>query len=96
MGLSGAEVSHQPLRRRGLQRSKGTSGPKRRGRTKRHTECFSCSRIFFDRLLAECPHCGSAMVRHYSSEELNYLSQALCVDAHVEFESVVTASVKAA
>jgi hypothetical protein len=73
--------------RQGLRRSKGAHQPKRnpkRGHIKKHTECFSCSRIYFDRLLPSCPHCGSAMVRHYNSEELNYLSDSSSADECVE------------
>jgi hypothetical protein len=72
-----------------LRRSKGTHRPKRdpkHGHIKKHTECFSCSRIYFDRLLPSCPHCGSAMVRHYKSEELNYLSYESSAEECVEFE----------
>ncbi len=67
-----------------------------RGNIKKHTECFSCSRIYFDRLLPSCPHCGSAMVRHYNSEELNYLSHSASADECVEFERRATVSAKAA
>jgi ribosomal protein L37E len=72
-----------------------TSNPKR-GRIKKHTECFSCSRIYFDRLLPSCPHCGSAMVRHYNSEELNCLSQSSSTHECFEFEERATVSAKAA
>src|SRR6266566_888575 len=40
-----------------------------------HTECFTCSRIFFDRLFDSCPHCGRTTARHYYSEDLNYFTQ---------------------
>jgi hypothetical protein len=72
-----------------LRRSKSAHRPKRnpnRGHIKKHTECFGCSRIYFDRLLPSCPHCGSAMVRHYNPEELNYLSHGSSADESVEFE----------
>jgi hypothetical protein len=75
--------------RQGLRRSKGVHRPKRnpkRGQVKKHTECFSCSRIYFDRLLPTCPHCGSAVVRHYNSEELNCFSHGSSADECVEFE----------
>src|SRR4029077_4692802 len=81
--------------RQGLQRSKGSHRPKRnpkRGQIKKHTECFSCSRIYFDRLLPSCPHCGCAMVRHYNSEELNYFSHGSSADECVEFERRATVS----
>jgi len=39
---------------------------------KKHTECFNCSRTYFDRFFEACPHCGSDSVLHYSSEEMNY------------------------
>jgi hypothetical protein len=85
--------------RQGLRRSKGAHRPKRnpkRGHIKKHTECFSCSRIYFDRLLPSCPHCGSAMVRHYNSEELNFFSHSSSADECVEFERRATVSEKAA
>jgi hypothetical protein len=85
--------------RQGLRRSKGAHRPKRNpkhGRFKKHTQCFSCSRIYFDRLLPSCPHCGSAMVRHYNSEELTYFSFTSSADEYVEFERRPTVSVKAA
>ena len=41
----------------------------------RHTECFSCARIFFDRFLEQCPRCGSRSVQQYTTGELNLLSR---------------------
>jgi hypothetical protein len=40
-----------------------------------HTECFTCSRIYFDRPFDSCPHCGRTTARHYDSEDLNYFTQ---------------------
>jgi hypothetical protein len=74
---------------RGLRRSEDAHRPKRTakpGQIEKHTECFSCSRIYFDRFLPSCPHCGSAMVRHYNPEELHYLSHSSSADECVEFE----------
>jgi len=85
--------------RQELRRSKSAHRPKRRpkrGYTKKHTECFSCSRIYFDRLLASCPHCGSATVRHYNSEELNYFSHGSSADECIEFDRRPTVSARAA
>lgn len=84
--------------RQGLRRPKGTHRPRRnprRGHIKKHTECFSCSRIYFDSLLPSCPHCGSTMVRHYNSEELIYLSHRSNADECVEFERRAAVSAKA-
>jgi hypothetical protein len=69
-----------------------------RGNTRvtRHTECFICSRIYFNRLLHSCPHCGSTTVRHYDSEDLNYFAQKLRADARVEPELKTTFSAKQA
>ena len=38
-----------------------------------HTECFMCGRIFFDRVLRKCSGCGSASLRHYSTEDLGFM-----------------------
>jgi len=46
---------------------------------KKHTECFNCSRTYFDRFFEACPHCGRDSVLHYSSEEMNYF----CREARV-------------
>lgn len=70
----------------GPRRSKAGHRPKR----KKHTECFTCSRIYFDLLLPLCPRCGSATVRHYDPEELNYLSHNSSTDECVEFERRTT------
>jgi hypothetical protein len=43
--------------RQGMRRFKDIHRPKRnpkRGHIKKHTECFSCSRIYFDRLWPSC------------------------------------------
>ena len=81
-----ANCSNDP---QGLRRSDGAHRPKRNpkpGPIKKHTECFSCSRIYFDRFLPSCPHCGSAMARHYNPEEFNILSHSSSADKCVEFE----------
>ena len=43
--------------------------------TQEHTECFTCSRIFFGRLLEQCPRCGSQSLQHYTAGELNLLAR---------------------
>jgi hypothetical protein len=43
--------------------------------TKEHTECFTCSRIFFGRLFEQCPRCGSQSLQHYPAGELNLLAR---------------------
>lgn len=42
---------------------------------KRHTGCFTCSRFFFNRVMRRCPHCRSAAVQHYSTNELELLAR---------------------
>jgi hypothetical protein len=45
------------------------------GDAKAHTQCFVCSRIFFDVLLEQCPRCSSRSLRHYTSGELNMFAR---------------------
>ena len=61
-------------------------------RIEKHTQCFTCSRIYFDELFHSCPHCGSATVRHYNSEELNHFSREPGREAHVEFTELAERS----
>lgn len=39
------------------------------------TQCFMCSRIYFDQLLQKCPHCNSEAVQHYLIDDLNHFAR---------------------
>ena len=38
----------------------------------RSTQCFICSRIYFDQNLSKCPHCNSDSLQHYRTTDLNH------------------------
>jgi predicted Zn-ribbon and HTH transcriptional regulator len=38
----------------------------------RSTQCFICSRIYFDQNLSKCPHCNSGSLQHYRTSDLNH------------------------
>ena len=65
----------RPIRRRELtgrdceQLSNNTSAT----RSSQNTQCFICSRIYFDQSLDRCPHCNSDSLQHYTTADLNYL-----------------------
>lgn len=42
--------------------------------SRRSTQCFICSRIYFDRELSKCPNCGSNSLQHYTSADLNHFA----------------------
>ncbi len=42
---------------------------------KQHTECFTCSRFYFNELVQRCPCCGSESIQHYSTDDLGLLSR---------------------
>jgi hypothetical protein len=37
----------------------------------RSTQCFNCSRIYFDQVLSRCPHCNSDSLQHYTTADLD-------------------------
>src|SRR5690348_6433437 len=43
--------------------------------TKEHSECFTCSRMFFGRHLERCPRCGSRSLQHYTAGELDLFAR---------------------
>ncbi len=59
---------------------------------KKHTECFNCSRTYFDRFFEACPHCGSDSVLHYSSEEMNYFCREARVSPSIFFDLPTTST----
>ena len=42
----------------------------------RSTQCFVCSRIYFDQNLSKCPHCNSDSLQHYATSDLNHLAHS--------------------
>jgi hypothetical protein len=40
----------------------------------RSTQCFICSRIYFDQNLSKCPHCNSDSLQHYTTADLNHFA----------------------
>jgi len=44
------------------------------GHSDRSTQCFVCSRIYFDRNLSKCPHCNSDALQHYTTSDLSHLA----------------------
>lgn len=44
-------------------------------RSSQNTQCFTCSRIYFDQSLERCPHCNSESLRHYATDDLNYFAR---------------------
>jgi len=45
-----------------------------RASSDRSTQCFNCSRIYFDQDLAKCPNCNSVSLQHYTTADLNLLA----------------------
>ena len=43
----------------------------------RSTQCFICSRIYFDQNLSECPHCKSDWLQHYATSDLDHFSHGV-------------------
>lgn len=39
-------------------------------RSYQSTQCFVCSRIYFDRTLQKCPHCNSESLHYYTTADL--------------------------
>lgn len=39
-------------------------------RSYQSTQCFVCSRIYFDQTLQKCPHCSSESLHHYTTADL--------------------------
>ena len=39
-------------------------------RSYQSTQCFVCSRIYFDQTLKKCPHCSSESLHHYTTADL--------------------------
>src|ERR1700740_127536 len=44
-------------------------------RSSPNTQCFICSRIYFDQSLQRCPHCNSNSLQHYTTDDLNYFAR---------------------
>ena len=44
-------------------------------RARENTQCFICSRIYFDQSLSKCPHCNSDALQHYSTADLNHFAR---------------------
>jgi hypothetical protein len=44
-------------------------------RSSANTQCFICSRIYFDQSLQRCPHCNSESLQHYTSDDLNLFAR---------------------
>ena len=67
----------RPIRRRELtgrdceQLSNNTSAT----RSSQNTQCFICSRIYFDQSLQRCPHCNSDSLQHYTTDDLNHFAR---------------------
>jgi hypothetical protein len=40
-------------------------------RSSQNTQCFICSRIYFDQNLRKCPHCNNESLQHYTTDDLN-------------------------
>ena len=41
----------------------------------RSTQCFNCSRIYFDQSLTRCPHCKSDSLQHYTTADLTHFAR---------------------
>jgi len=39
------------------------------------TQCFICSRIYFDQSLRKCPHCNSNSVQHFTTDDLSHFAR---------------------
>jgi len=67
----------RPVRKRGLtsrdfeQLSKNSSA----ARSSQSTQCFVCSRIYFDQSLQRCPHCNSESLQYYTTDDLNQFAR---------------------
>lgn len=72
-----AADGRRPIHRRGLagrdcrQMPNDVLAP----RTCENTQCFMCSRIYFDQSLSKCPHCNSDSLQHYATADLNYFAR---------------------
>jgi len=44
-------------------------------RSSQNTQCFICSRIYFDQSLQRCPHCNSESLQHYTNDDLNQFAR---------------------
>lgn len=44
-------------------------------RSSANTQCFICSRIYFDQSLHRCPHCNSESLQHYTTDDLNLFAR---------------------
>ena len=44
-------------------------------RSSQNTQCFICSRIYFDQNLQRCPHCNSESLQHYTNDDLNQFAR---------------------
>jgi hypothetical protein len=44
-------------------------------RSSQNTQCFICSRIYFDQNLQKCPHCNSKSLQHYTTDDLNQFAR---------------------
>lgn len=44
-------------------------------RSSQNTQCFICSRIYFDQSLQRCPHCNSESLQHFTNDDLNQFAR---------------------
>jgi hypothetical protein len=44
-------------------------------RSSQNTQCFICSRIYFDQSLQRCPNCNSESLLHYTTDDLNQFAR---------------------
>lgn len=40
----------------------------------RSTQCFICSRIYFDQQFSKCPNCNSSSLQHYTTADLDHFA----------------------
>lgn len=44
-------------------------------RSSQNTQCFICSRIYFDQDLQKCPNCNSSSLQHYTNDDLIHFAR---------------------
>jgi hypothetical protein len=76
-GGATVNASQQETQQEAMMVNAGVLVPERivPGEINEHTECFTCSRIFFGRYLEHCPRCNSRALQHYTAGELNLLAR---------------------
>ena len=65
--IAGLIGTHEKIRAR-REPSRETEGEN----PDRSTQCFVCSRIYFDQNLSKCPHCHSDSLQHYATSDLGH------------------------